>query len=126
MTPVRTSRARPVFLAILAAFCLLTFGGSAHSSPSLFMSGGSVASHAGNAGAGPSAKAVPHADADLVTRSASSGMAFHVSPSAMELGASFALAGFGTWLLLRRRRPRRAASTHPYRPGPARAPPLAA
>ena len=126
MAPVRTSRVRPAFLAILAACCLLTFGGSTHSSPTLFMSGGSASAQSSSAGAGPVAKAVPHTDADLVARTAASGVASHVSLPAAEFGAGAALAFAAGWLLLRRRRPRSAGATYPYRPGPARAPPLAA
>lgn len=125
MTPVRTFRVRPVFLAALAAFCLLTFGGSAHSSPAFFTSGSNAAGQSAVAGVRPSVKAVPQTDAELVARTAASGVAGHVSLPNAELGAGIALAVSAAWLLLRRRRSEALTSSH-RRPGLARAPPLAA
>jgi hypothetical protein len=125
MTRRRLLRARSVWIAALAAFCVLAFGGSPHSTAAGAFAASTTNSASATVGYTYSNFSGLHTDSELLTRSlAGPATAVHVFTSHAGL-AGFAIALLlGSWLLFARRSPsgRRLLRLHGPRPG--RAPPL--
>ncbi len=121
MTTSRVPRARQMWLAVLAAFCVLAFGGSPHSASAGAFSTDSLSTAIHTAQLHSTGH---HTDSELLTRGLS-GPAFslHTSAPVAGLGVSALLLLLSGWLL-GLRRPQRRRVTRFHGPRPARAPPL--
>ena len=121
MRRVRTSKVRTVLLAVIAAFCVVTFGALPHSSAT------ATSTVTGGGSASPTASFAVHHDAEVVARTQSpSGVGEWSALLAADLGpAGIALTAAGLLLALLLLA-RRTAVRYRIGPAPARAPPLAA
>jgi hypothetical protein len=112
-----------LWLAIVAAVCLLTFGGSPH--PSSVVAGSSGHMPASTASSHVVAPQGSDAVTPAVTRAVSPAGAHHAGSPSSALAGSAGLLLLGGWLILLVRKQRRPVSRQ-YGPRAARAPPLVA